>query len=62
MLKLMVRTVEFSNLQINMLNVKFNKDIILIKLIILDLVDLNMNYLTLQIVYKILMNMLKMEH
>jgi len=58
----MVRTVEFSNLQINMLNVKFNKDIILIKLIILDLVDLNMNYLTLQIVYKILMNMLKMEH
>jgi len=58
----MVRTVEFSNVQINMLNVKFNKDIILIKLIILDLVDLNMNYLTLQIVYKILMNMLKMEH
>jgi len=58
----MVRTVEFSNLQINMLNVKFNKDIILIKLIILDLVDLNMNYLTLQMVYKILMNMLKMEH
>lgn len=58
----MVRTVEFSNVQINMLNVKFNKDIILIKLIILDLVDLNMNYLTLQIVYKILINMLKMEH
>ena len=58
----MVRTVEFSNVQINMLNVKFNKDIILIKLIILDLVDLNMNYLTLQIVYKILINILKMEH